>query len=101
MGMDAEAMTLVRELKDRQEIYECLTRYCRGIDRLDRAMLLSAYHPDAVDDHGAFVGPVDAWADFVFNLHSTHQHRTQHMLTNHRCMIQGDVAETETYYLFR
>lgn len=99
--MDAEAMALVRELKDRQEIYECLTRYCRGIDRLDRGMLVSAYHPDAVDDHGAFVGPVEAWADFVFNLHSTHQHRTQHMLTNHRCSIDGDVAETETYYLFR
>jgi hypothetical protein len=99
--MDAEAMALVRELKDRQEIYECLTRYCRGIDRLDREMLLSAYHPDAVDDHGAFVGPVDAWADFVFNLHSTHQHRTQHLLTNHRCSIDGDLAEAETYYLFR
>jgi hypothetical protein len=99
--MDAEAMALVRELKDRQEIYECLTRYCRGIDRLDREMLLSAYHPDAIDDHGAFVGPVGAWADFVFDLHSTHQHRTQHLLTNHRCEIAGDVAEAETYYLFR
>jgi hypothetical protein len=99
--MDAEAMALVRELKDRQEIYECLTRYCRGIDRLDRNMLLSAYHADAVDDHGAFVGPVEAWADFVFDLHSTHQHRTQHLLTNHRCTLHGDVAEAETYYLFR
>jgi hypothetical protein len=31
-------------------------RYSRGIDRLDRDMLLSAYHPDAIDDHGMFVG---------------------------------------------
>ena len=99
--MDAEAMALIREMKDRQEIYDCLTRYCRGIDRLDREMLLSAYHPDAVDDHGAFVGPVGAWADFVLDLHSTHQHRTQHLLANHRCTIDGDVAEAETYYVFR
>ena len=47
--MDAETAALVRELKDRQEIYDCIMRYCRGIDRLDRDMLLSAYHPDAVD----------------------------------------------------
>jgi hypothetical protein len=28
-----------------------LVRYCREFDRLDREMLLSAYHLDAIDDH--------------------------------------------------
>jgi hypothetical protein len=76
-------------------------RYCRGIDRLDRDMLLSAYHPDAIDDHGTFVGPVEKFWDYVFELHSTYQHRTQHHITNHRCQIEGDVAHTESYYIFR
>ena len=99
MASDIEAM--IRELKDRQEIYDCLMRYCRGIDRLDREMLLSAYHPDAMDDHGPFVGPVEAFADHVFALHTTHQQRTQHHITNHRCEIDGDVAQAESYYIFR
>src|SRR5687767_9969262 len=99
--MDAETAALVRELKDRQEIYDCIMRYCRGIDRLDRAMLLSAYHPDGIDDHGTYVGPVQGFADYVLDLHGTHQHRTQHHITNHRCEILGDTAHTESYYIFR
>ncbi len=99
MRVDVEAF--VRELRDRQEIFDCIMRYCRGIDRLDREMLLSAYHPDAIDDHGAFVGPVEGFADYVFDLHSTQQHRTQHHITNHRCEFDGDTAHTESYYIFR
>jgi hypothetical protein len=100
--MDTEAAALVREMKDRQEIYDCIMRYCRGIDRLDREMLLSAYHPDAVDDHGStYIGGVEGFADAVLALHSTYQEFTQHHITNHRCELDGDVAHCESYYLFR
>src|ERR1700740_3561764 len=98
MGADIEQR--VREIIDRQEIYDCIMRYCRGIDRLDREMLLSAYHPGAIDDHGTYVGPIEGFAEYVFELHKTHQHRTQHHITNHRCEIDGDVAHTESYYIF-
>jgi hypothetical protein len=47
----------VLALIDRQEILACELRYCSGVDRFDREMLLSAYHPGAMDDHGAFVLP--------------------------------------------
>jgi len=99
--MSDDVAAMVRELKDRQEIYDCIMRYCRGIDRLDREMLLSAYHPDAIDDHGTYCGPVQGFADHVFQLHGTYQEFTQHHITNHRCDIDGDVAHTESYYLFR
>jgi hypothetical protein len=99
--MDAETTALVRELKDRQEIYDCIMRYSRGIDRLDKEMLLSAYHPGAIDDHGTYCGPVEGFADHVFELHYGMQHFTQHHITNHRCEIDGDVAHTESYYFFR
>jgi hypothetical protein len=99
--MDQDLAAAVREIRDRQEIYDCILRYCRGIDRLDRELLLSAYHHDAIDDHGVFVGPVDKFADHVFELHGTHQHRTQHHITNHRCEIEGHVAHAESYYIFR
>ena len=50
----------VQELIDRQRIYECLLRYTRGMDRLDRELVLSAYHDDAVEDHGPVVSPAAA-----------------------------------------
>jgi hypothetical protein len=99
--MSADLLRMVQDIEDRQDIYDCLMRYCRGIDRLDRAMLLSAYHSDALDDHGSFVGGVDAFADHVFALHSTHQHRTQHHITNHSCALDGETANCESYYIFR
>jgi hypothetical protein len=99
--MNGEDATLLRELKDRQEIYDCLMRYCCGVDRLDRDMLLSAYHPDALDDHGHVVGPVDRFADNILAMHSERQHRTQHHITNHRCTIEGDVAHAESYFIYR
>lgn len=99
--MDVEAAAIALEMKDRQEIYDCIMRYCRGIDRLDREVLLSAYHPGAIDDHGTYVGPVEGFADYAFALHTNHQHRTQHHITNHRCEIDGDVAHCESYYIFR
>ena len=98
--MTDDIAAMVREQKDRQEIYDCIMRYCRGVDRLDREVLLSAYHPDGVDDHGDYVGPVEGFADYVFNLHGTQQQRTLHHVTNHHCVIEGDMAHAETYFLF-
>ena len=56
---------MLRKLLDRQEILDCLTRYCRGVDRLDKSILLSAYHPDARDDHGLFVGHATEFWELV------------------------------------
>lgn len=91
---------LVRELKDRQDIYDCLMRYCHGIDRLDREMLESVYHPDAVDDHGGYGGPASGFIDWALDLHIKNQHRTHHSISNHYCELDGDVAHVETYWAF-
>ena len=47
---------------------DCLTRYSRRIDRMDRELLLSAYHEDAIDDHGTFVGNREELADYAATL---------------------------------
>jgi hypothetical protein len=39
--------------------------YSRGIDRLDRELLMSVYHEDAIDDHGVFVGNREEFADWA------------------------------------
>lgn len=89
----------IRELCDRADILDCMYRYARGMDRLDRALLRSAYHDDAVDDHVGFVGPVDDFIDWAFAYHAT-QTRHQHYLMNHTVEIGGDTAHSETYYTF-
>ena len=95
--MDQNAL---QTLTNRMAIMDCLTRYARGVDRFDRDIVLSAYHPDAVDDHGEFVGSPEEFVDWAFSLHEQGQISTQHQLTNHSCEIDGDVAHTETYYIF-
>lgn len=89
----------LQELLDRNDILDCMHRYARGMDRQDRELLRSAYHDDAVDDHGGFIGPVEEFIDWAFSYHSS-QTRYQHYLTNHFAQLIGDQAHTETYYLF-
>lgn len=86
-------------MNDQDEIRDCLTRYCRGMDRWDRELAKSAYHDDAVDDHVGFAGPVDEFFDWAFGYHSG-QVRHQHFISNISIDLDGDVAHTETYYLF-
>lgn len=97
-GDDAGAS--VRRLLDRQAIWDCLMRYSRGVDRLDRELLLSVYHEDAVDDHGMFVGTREEFADWVVGMHGATHFSHQHCLFNHSCELDGDVAHAETYYMF-
>jgi len=87
-----------RELMDRQAIHEIVMRFCRAVDRLDRELLLSCYHPNAIDDHGIFLGSAEELADWVLPMQKEHQIATQHCVTNHFCDLQGDVAHTESYY---
>ena len=89
----------LQRLADRADIVDCLHRYARGMDRLDRDLARSAYHEDAVDDHAAYVGDVEGFLDWSFAYHRT-QLRHQHYVTNHHIELDGDVAHVESYYLF-
>lgn len=84
---------------DRTEILDCLTRYARGMDRLDRELARSAYHDDAIDDHVGFVGGVEEFLDWAFAYHGG-QVRHQHYLSNHSIELHGDQAHAETYFMF-
>ncbi len=88
----------IRYLKDRADILDCMNRYTRGADRLDRDLLLSAYHPDATDDRGAFTGGPVARVDWLLAYLRTLDHTTHH-ITNFTFDIDGDVAHCESYVL--
>lgn len=98
--MNPSDQAALRQLLDRQAIQDCLHRYTRGVDRLDRELLLSAYHEDAIDDHGAFVGKPAAFADWALPHHREHQKTTNHLILNHSCELNGDTAHSETYCIY-
>jgi SnoaL-like domain len=98
--MDADRITRLDRLLDRQDITDCLTRFCRGMDRFDRDLFVSAFHPDAEIAAGDFVGgPADLYK-WARTMHEQGQIATQHNLLNSTCDIDGDTAHSESYYLF-
>jgi hypothetical protein len=85
-------------MADRQDIWDCLQRISRGIDRFDRDSFLSGYHDDAVIDAGALVAsPAQAYESGAA-LHEAGQIATLHNLFNHYCDIDGEMAHAETYF---
>jgi hypothetical protein len=94
----SEQKKTLRYLADRQAILDCAVRFSRGVNRRDPELLKSAFHPDAVDDHGFFVGNRDdfvSWIDTVYDKIAV----TQHFVTNQTVDIDGDTAHAETYWI--
>lgn len=98
--MDADRAARMQTLLDRQDILDCLTRFSRGMDRFDREVFLSAFHPDATIAAGSFVGDPVSLYDWASTLHAQGQIATHHNLLNHSCEFDGEIAHAETYYLF-
>ncbi len=93
------------QLNDLESIRACAQRYCRGVDRLDEALLKSAYWPEATDDHGAFKGNAMAFAEHCMTAHLKWR-STSHCIFNHTIELDDDGrhARGEIYnvtYLFQ
>jgi len=92
-----EKNATLEDLVSRHEIYEALTRYCRGVDRCDVELIRSVYHEDAIDDHGMFKGPGMEFAQWIVDWERQNIKQCQHLIGNFSCDLRGDVAFTETY----
>ena len=90
----------MRELLHREAIRDCLFRYCRGADRCDRALLRSAFWPEATDSH-AMPGraPINAH-EFIERVlpKLRAMDQAQHTLGNILIELEGDRARVESYY---
>lgn len=100
LALTPELLAYLREAADRQAILDCLHRYTRGVDRGDRALMLSAYHADALDEHGVANLPAAKFVAWAIGWHGENQTAHQHVITNHTVELDGETAHTETYYLF-
>ena len=98
------AVTASPELSAVDQIRAVANRYCRGVDRLDSKIMKSAYWPDAIDDHGVYVGSAHAFCDRVVSSHARFL-ATMHCIFNHHIEFDGpDMAHGEIYnvtYLHR
>ncbi|HVX23175.1 MAG TPA: nuclear transport factor 2 family protein [Acidimicrobiales bacterium] len=80
------------------EIREVLSRYCRAVDRRDRELFRSIYHPDAIEHHGSFEGLGLDFVDVAID-RAAGVDLWQHHLTTINIDVDGDVAYSEAYYI--
>ena len=89
----------VEDLLAERAIRDVLHRYCRGVDRMDRELVRSCYHPDALDSHGSFTGTVEQYLDWLWRLLGRYR-MTMHLLGNVLVEFHPDtagLARVETY----
>lgn len=92
--MDAE----IRQLLDKQAITEVIWRYCRGMDRMDRDLTLSCWHPGGTDDHAPlYKGTAEGFVEWLWPVHAAMQ-ATRHLVSNITIELDGDQAATESYW---
>jgi hypothetical protein len=92
---------VTEELYAKLQIQEALHRYCRGVDRCDAELIASAYHPDAVDHHGAMTATGAEIGSILAKKLAEHYVATTHHVTNTLIVLDGDMAAAESYYLAR
>jgi hypothetical protein len=96
--LDDMEVAALRRLLDRQAIVECVINSCRGVDRGDEPVFRSAYHPDAVEDHGSYIGELDGLVEFLRGAMAPFS-GYQRYVSNFEVDIDGDEAHVESYYL--
>jgi SnoaL-like domain len=90
---DVELLLAERDIKN------VVLRYCRGIDRMDFALVRSCYHADAEEHHGEFAGGIDEALEWVWDVLATYE-STLHVTANMLVEIENSAANTarcETY----
>ena len=92
-----EGQRRLDELVAKDEIREQIYNYARGLDRMDKPLALSVWHPDAtVAVGGGLTGP--EWIESAWRTHErivAHSHQ----MTNVLIKLDGDTAVSETYFM--
>jgi SnoaL-like domain len=91
----------LNDLVAKQEIRDVLSKYCRSLDRMDRAMANSVFHTDAkVNYHGIYKGSGYGFVDYVWKAHAAmqrHSHQISNVLTHVLTDVQETKAASESY----
>jgi hypothetical protein len=86
------------EVAAKQAITEVLHQYARGLDRMDRALVLSCWHDGGTDDHAPlYAGTAVGFIDWIWPIHAD-MLVTRHVLSNILIDVNGDTAGSEAYW---
>lgn len=102
MSLEAEFEKLkatVQQLKDRQDILDCIQRESRARDRQDVQMIAGCWWDDGIDEHGPVITKAPAYPAKANAGHAANFNMTSHNITNHLCSIEGDIAYCESYVI--
>ncbi|MCX7282665.1 MAG: nuclear transport factor 2 family protein [Novosphingobium sp.] len=82
----------------RAAISNTLAVHSQGVDRADRNLLASAYHPDATVDYGFFAGPAATLVDILAQAQKSAL-PTLHRTSNCWIRVDGTTATSESYVI--
>ena len=94
-----EIESLLQDVVAKQAIHDALMRYCRGIDRCDERLVLSAFHDDAVDNHTGVEMRVSERVPWALAQTRTNVKWTSHNICNELIEVDGDIAQAESYLI--
>jgi hypothetical protein len=81
----------------KQAITEVIYRYCRALDRMDRELADTVWHPDATADYGVtYKGSASGLLDRFWSSHAELLGHS-HQVTNILIEVDGDQAGSESY----
>ena len=90
--------TAIEEAVAKLAITDVLHRYARGLDRMDREMTLSCWHPGGTDDHAPlYSGSAEGFIEWLWPVHGAME-VTRHVVTNVMIEVDGDKAGSECYW---
>jgi hypothetical protein len=88
---------MLDELLARENIRDCLARYCQGLDRSDAELAKSAYWPDATENHaGVYEGLAHPYTDMVIAAFRDFRPGWK-LIGNSLIRIDGNNANVESY----
>jgi hypothetical protein len=97
--MPSDYEEMLRELVDREAIRDVYARYARGVDRADAALLSSAYHAEAVEDHHGETYKGDTIGEALTAMVLRSMSRTSTHFTTLSISVKGDKAGCEAHYI--
>jgi hypothetical protein len=91
-------MDSLEYLQSKQAIADSIYRYCRAMDRMDKDLLSTVFHPGADVDYPTFTGPYADMVDHIWNRHLALSMQS-HQVTNLLIELDGGgrTAVSEAY----
>ena len=87
----------VKDLVIKQNVRDVLSRYCRGLDRMDKAMAYAVFHAEAKAHYfDIYEGTGRGFVDWVWEAHAA-MDRHSHQINNVLIEVDGETAVSEAY----